>query len=79
MEKKEVEQIVLNLITELSGKENCLADMDLIDEIGLSSVEVMGLVSGTERRFGVKIASRELRMDMTPADLAELVCGKLKG
>lgn len=51
--------------------------MDLMDEIGFSSIEVMELVSYVEEDFGVRITSRDLRKVATPEDLAELIAGKL--
>lgn len=78
MEKNEIENKVLQLVREVSGQMDCELEMDLVDEIGLSSVEVMELISGTERLFGIKIASRELRLVMTPADLAALAAQKMQ-
>lgn len=53
-------------------------DMELIDEIGLSSIDVMELVAECEAEFGIKINSRDLRAVYTPGDLVDLVEAKLK-
>lgn len=44
-----------------------------MDEIGFSSIEMMELISYAEKEFDVKIASRELRLVATPADLTRLI------
>ena len=77
MKRMEIEDKIMKIILGMPGHEDCTADMDLMDEIGFSSIEVMELVSYVEEVFGVRITSRDLRRIATPEDLAELIEGKI--
>lgn len=77
MEKTEIKEKIMKQIRQMPDREECTADMDLMDEIGFSSIEVMELVSYMEEDFGVRITSRDLRKVATPEDLAELIADKL--
>lgn len=77
MKRKEIEEKVMKVILAMPGHEDCTSDMDLMDEIGFSSIEVMELVSYMEELFKVRITSRDLRRIGTPEDLAEMIEGKI--
>ena len=78
MEKREMEQKIMELIRETAETEEVEKDMDLMDDIGFSSIEVMDLVAGCEAVFGVKISSRDLRRVFTPQDLIDLIEEKVQ-
>ncbi len=73
MDRKQIEEVIMKEVKEISETDECDLDMDLMDDFGFSSIEMMELVSYAEREFNVKIASRELRLVATPADLIALV------
>ena len=77
MNRTDIEARIMQQIRQMPDREECTGDMDLMDEIGFSSIEVMELVSYVEEDFGVRITSRDLRKVATPEDLAELIAGKL--
>lgn len=77
MKKNEIETRIMQRIRQMPDRGDCTAAMDLMDEIGFSSIEVMELVSYVEEDFGVRITSRGLRRVATPEDLAELIESKL--
>lgn len=77
MKKSEIEMRIMKQIRQMPDRGDCTADMDLMDEIGFSSIEVMELVAYVEEDFGVHITSRDLRRVATPEDLAELIAGKI--
>ena len=77
MKREELLKYVQNMVCQISGREECPPELDLMDEAGLSSIEVMALLSSLEEAYGIKIPSRELRFVATVEDLAELVWGKL--
>lgn len=79
MEKREMEQKITAFIREHSGMEEVDLEMDLMDDIGFSSMDVMDLVARCEAAFAVKISSRDLRRVYTPRDLADLVEKKVNG
>ena len=41
MKRMEIEEKIMKIILGMPGHEDCTADMDLMDEIGFSSIEVM--------------------------------------
>ena len=73
MKREDVQSTVLKLVAEAAGLDTCSPEMDLMDEVGLSSIAVMELLSVLEDRYKIKIPARELRFVATVADLAELV------
>lgn len=77
MNQREIEEKIMKLLTDMPECGECTPDMDLMDEIGLSSIEVMELITCAEEMFGIRISSRDLRMVSTPAELAELIEGKM--
>ncbi len=79
MKRENLEEKITAFILDVAdiGEEELDMDMELIDEIGLSSIDVMDLVSRCEAEFRIKITSRDLRVVYTPGDLADLVEEKL--
>ncbi|MCB7319419.1 acyl carrier protein [Lacrimispora sp. 210928-DFI.3.58] len=73
MDRRQIEEKIMEEIKGISEGEEYSLDMDLMDEIGFSSIEMMELISYAEKEFDVKIASRELRLVATPADLTRLI------
>ena len=73
MDRRQIEEKIMEEIKGISEGEEYSLDMDLMDEIGFSSIEMMELFSYAEKEFDVKIASRELRLVATPADLTRLI------
>lgn len=78
MKREEILENVQNMVGRLSDREECPPDLDLMDEAGLSSIEIMELLCSLEDTYGVKIAPRDLRLVATVEDLAGLVWEKLK-
>ena len=78
MKQEELLEKVQRMVCQISGREDCPPEMDLMDEAGLSSIEIMSLLSALEDEYGVKIPSRDLRFVATVSDLADLVWGKLE-
>ncbi len=77
MKREEIQEHIMQWITKVTG-ETCTLEMDIMDEVGLSSIEVMELLARIEQFCGVRIGARNLRIVATVGDLAELVC-KMKG
>lgn len=75
MDRKEIEGKIVKWAAEVSGEE-CALEMDIMDEVGLSSVELMELLASIEQAWGVRVTARDLRLVATVGDLAELVCKK---
>lgn len=52
--------------------------MDLSDDLGLSSIDIMSVLVACEKKFSVKISAKDLRSVATPEDFAELIESKLQ-
>lgn len=77
MDKNVLTAKVFTMIRKSIGEEECSTDMDLMDDIGLSSIDVMDLIAKCEAEFRIKISSRDLRKVYTPGDLIDLIEAKL--
>lgn len=69
IEKEVLNTVILSTETELEiSKNTCL-----IQDMGLSSIEVMILISDLEERFKIRIAASRLRNVQTIGDLCTIV------
>lgn len=68
-----IETKIVEIIKEMSGQEEVDAEMDLMDEIGFSSLEAVALIGEIEEAFHIRIPALALRKVLTPADLAAVV------
>lgn len=75
MKKEAIQARILEMLERVTGSAYA-PDQDLMEEGGLSSLELMNLIVGVEQEFHVKIPSRKLRLVATAEDLAELVWEK---
>lgn len=75
----QVKEEVIRVIRDSTESEYPISmDTHLVKGLGLSSVEIMMLVSDLEDRFGVHISSAKLRHVWTVGDLCELVISAIK-
>lgn len=73
MDRATIESMIMKMVTEDFGHEGCTSDMDVMDEIGCASIEIMEMFAWTEKTFNVKISPRDMRMMSTLDDLIDLV------
>lgn len=74
----QVKQEVIRVIRDSTETDQRITmDTHLVKGLGLSSVEIMMLVSDLEDRFGVRISSAKLRNVWTVGDLCTLVISAL--
>lgn len=77
MNRQEINSVLEELIKTISETDEYSADMDLSDDLGLSSIDIMSLLTACERKFGVKIPAKQLRLISTADDLADYIESKL--
>lgn len=79
-DRKEIEQTVMDLILDFANmdEDEISMDMDFMDEIGLSSLELMQVITGVENEFGIKFESKELKKIFAPEDLIDLIQEKME-
>ena len=79
MTVSQVKEEVIRVIRDSTETEYAIRmDTHLVKGLGLSSVEIMMLVSDLEDRFGVHISGAKLRNVWTVGDLCNLVLSAMK-
>ena len=65
---------VINLLAAMTESEDeVTADSELIDDLGISSMDILFLVTSLEEEFNVKVPVNAIRKMYTIADVAEIV------
>ena len=77
MTESEIRAEVLSLISQTVGGDAVTEQTHLIRELGMSSVEIVLLLSELEDRFGVRIPAGALRGVQTAGDLCGTVLALL--
>lgn len=77
MNRQEINSVLEELIKTISETDGYSTDMDLSDDLGLSSIDIMSLLMACERKFAVKIPAKQLRLISTADDLADYIESKL--
>ena len=74
MDYEEILERVINLLAAMKELENeVTADSDLIEDLGISSMDVLFLITSLEEEFNVKVPAHAIRKMYTVADVAEIV------
>lgn len=77
MNRQEINSVLEEIIKTISETDGYSTDMDLSDDLGLSSIDIMSLLTACERKFAVKIPAKQLRLISTADDLADYIESKL--
>ncbi len=77
MNRENIDSILEELIKRVSETDEYSSDMDLSDDLGLSSIDIMSILTACEKKFSVKIPAKQLRMIATADDLADYIESKL--
>ena len=65
---------VINLLAAMTkSKDEVTADSELIDDLGISSMDILFLITSLEEEFKIKIPVNAIRKMNTIADVAEIV------
>lgn len=73
MNRQQIDKALEELIKAVSETADYSSSMDLSDDLGLSSIDVMNLFTACKSRFSVKIPAKQLRTISTPDDLADYI------
>ena len=81
MDRESIRQSLLAYLEDDRGEPIAsLADeVTIRDDLGLDSVDVVGLVMSAERQFRVRLATEELTTIVTVGDMLDLLQSKLEG
>ena len=77
---EEVIEKIKDIIVDISDiSRDCInEDSAMIDDLELSSVEILSIVADIENEFSVKISEDELLKISTVKEIAELISNKMK-
>lgn len=74
MANKDTLQRVIELFATMAdSEEEITADSELIDDLGITSMDVLYLISCLEEEFSVKVPERAIRKMVTIGDVAEVM------
>lgn len=73
MNKEEILNRVKTLFSSMSEAEEITKESELIDDLGLSSMDLMLLISSLEDEFGIKVSEKQIRKMVTVEDVVDVV------
>lgn len=73
MQRADIFRFVAGVIGTLVDVEKIQEDDDLIEDLGVSSMDILTLMSYLEEEFSIKITERMIRKVATVGDLVDLV------
>ncbi len=73
MRREDILQRVIELFSTMTEAEEITEDSELIDDLDISSMDVLFLISSMEEEFHVKVPEREIRKMVTIGDVTEII------
>ena len=79
MDYNTILQRVMNLFATIADMdEEITKESELLEDLGISSMDVLLLLSGIEEEFSIKISEKETRKIYTVGDVADIIAAKVK-
>ena len=74
MNREAICQRVIDLFATMADtEEEITADSELIEDLGISSMDILFLISSLEEEFKIKISEKQMRQIVTVGDVVEVV------
>lgn len=74
MDNSKILQRVIDVFATMAETdEEITADSELIEDLGISSMDVLFLISSLEEEFKIKVPEKAIRKMFTIADVAEII------
>lgn len=74
MNYEEILKKVINMLAAITESENDVAaDSELIDDLGISSMDIALLITSLEDEFKIKVPAGAIQKMFTVADVAEII------
>ena len=64
---------VIELFSTMSEAEEITADSELIDDLGISSMDILFLIASLEEEFKIKVSEKQMRQMVTAGDVADII------
>ena len=78
MENENILQAVTELFSTMTESEQILPESELIEDLEVSSMDVLYLISCLEEQFGVKVPEKAIRKMYTVADVVGIIAQLLQ-
>ena len=79
MTTNEILKRVIDLFATMADTDDEITEeSELIEDLGISSMDVLFLISSLEEEFGIKISEKEVRKMATIGDVTEVIEGLIK-
>lgn len=78
MPKEEILKKVIEIFAPMSETEHIHEDSDLIEDLGISSMDVLSLTVSLEEEFKITISEKAIRRMSTIGDVVDIVAGLVK-
>ena len=75
--KEQVMEELKELIREISENEVIREEDNIMEDLGLASIDIFNLLGEIEIKFNIRISERVLKNIETVADCAEVICETL--
>ena len=63
----------IELFSTMSEAEEITADSELIDDLGISSMDILFLIASLEEEFKIKVSEKQMRRMVTAGDVADII------
>lgn len=73
-----LKKVIALLSTMVDTEDEITADSELMDDLGISSMDVLVLISGLEEEFKIKVPEKAIRKMYTIGDVVDTVISSLK-
>ena len=76
--KDDILKRLIELFSTMTEAEEINEDSELVDDLGISSMDVLFLISSLEEEFKIHIPEKVIRKMVTVGDVAEIVASLIK-
>ena len=76
--KDDILKRVIELFSTMTEAEEINEDSELVDDLGISSMDVLFLISCIEEEFNIKVPEKAIRKMFTVSDVADIICELIK-
>ncbi len=77
MKRDEVLKTVIDIFSMMTDAKNISADSELIDDLGISSMDILILITYIEEEFHIRMTERNMRRIITVSDVVDVILHKL--
>lgn len=78
MQKDKVLEKVISVFAPMTDETDIREDSELIEDLGISSMDVLYLIACLEEEFGIKIPEKSISQIVSVGDVADLVTSLCK-